>query len=216
MPSPEGHENQHKQQRDHGLAGSRSAERARRKEASSLADDEGTPPQQKFESSLRSSGPAHGGIKGRNTATRWKGHSGQEASTVSALILWPARPMLLMCVQFVCHFLMVKQPCSHQLGHSECNRTAMIHDTHAILCCPQYRTGSNLSLHAVPCSPLGGLSMPALPRCRPAAGGAISLTQLPRAKTAVSLLPCQRQPSPPLQVRRVDCISNTWTRLHMT
>ena len=101
MPSPDGKDNQHKPQRDHGLGstpahgGSKSAERARRREASSLLDDEGTPPQQKFESSLRSSGAAHGGIKGRNNATRWKGLGGQDASTVSALSMCLALSMLL-------------------------------------------------------------------------------------------------------------------------
>lgn len=49
--------------------------------------------------------------------------------------------------------------------------------------------------------------MPALPRCRPAAGGATSPTQLPRAETVVSQLPRWQQPSPRLQVRHVQCVA---------
>ena len=57
--------------------------------------------------------------------------------------------------------------------------------------------------------------MPALPRCRPAAGGAISPTQLPRAAIVVSQLLRRRQPSPPLQVRQVECVAKCWIMLHI-
>ena len=93
-----------------------------------------------------------------------------------------------------------------ELGHSDTTGSAMTHDANSHPCCPQHHTSSSPGLDDLPCSLLGGLSMPLLPRCRPAAGGAINPAQLPRAETVVSSVLRLRQPSPHLQVRHLSCL----------